>query len=96
MATLTAQPVGKIRLGTKGQITVPSDYRTLHKLSTGSEVFLIELGNALMVVPVDRALEHLCRQIQEGLAGQGISTEHALQNLAKVRRRRFRRLYGKR
>jgi len=82
-------------MGEKGQIMVPADYRKLHKLSKGSEVLLIQLGEALMVVPYDLTLTHLCERIQEALAGRGISVGQALKNLEKVRRRRFQSLYGK-
>jgi AbrB family looped-hinge helix DNA binding protein len=90
-----ARPIGAIRIEEKGQITVPAEYRKLHKLSKGSEVLLIQLGEALMVVPSDLTLNHLCQRIQEALAGRGVSVRQALRNLERVRRRRFQSLYGK-
>jgi len=90
-----ARPMGAIRVGEKGEITVPANYRKLHKLAKGSEVLLIQLGEALMVVPPDLTLNQLCQRLQEALAGQGVSVEQALKNLEKVRRRRFQSLYGK-
>jgi len=84
-----------IRVGEKGRIVVPPKYRKLHKLSKGSEVLLVQLGETLMVVPTDVTLDHLCERIQEALTGRGISPGQALKNLAKVRRRRFQSLYGK-
>ena len=91
-----ARPIGATRVGEKGQITVPTDYRNLHKLSKGSEVLLIQLGEALMVIPSDLTMNHLCQRIQETLAGQGVSVKQALTKLEKVRRRRFESLYGRR
>lgn len=90
-----ARPIGASHIGEKGQITVPAGYRKRYKLSEGSEVLLIQLGEALMVVPSDLSLNHLCQRIQEALAGQGVSVEQALKNLKRVRRRRFQNLYGK-
>lgn len=84
-----------IRVGEKGRIVVPPKYRKLHKLSKGSEVLLVQLGETLMVVPTDVSLDHLCERIQKALTGRGISPGQALKNLAKVRRRRFQSLYGK-
>lgn len=84
-----------IRVGEKGRIVVPPKYRKLHKLSKGSEVLLVQLGETLMVVPTDVTLDHLCERIQKALTGRGISPGQALKNLAKVRRRRFQSLYGK-
>lgn len=95
MPESAVRPLEAVRVGEKGQITVPADYRKLHKLSKGSEVFLIRLGETLMVAPADLALNQLCQRIQEALAGQGISLKQAQKNLERVRRRRFQRLYGK-
>lgn len=91
-----ARRIEAIRVGENGRIAVPTIYRKLHKLSKGSEVLLVQLGDTLMVVPSDAALDRLCERIQSALAGRGISTEKALKTLPRVRRRRFQRLYGKR
>jgi bifunctional DNA-binding transcriptional regulator/antitoxin component of YhaV-PrlF toxin-antitoxin module len=96
MASEAARPIEAIRVGDKGQIAVPPRYRKLHKLSKGSEVLLVQLGETLMVVPFDATLDRLCERIQDALAGRGVSVEKALKNLGPVRRRRFQRLYGKR
>ena len=89
------QPIEAIRVGEKGRIAVPPSYRKLHKLSKGSEVLLVQLGETLMVVPVDVTFDRLCERIQDALAGRGVSAGKALKNLVRVRRRRFQRLYGK-
>jgi len=89
------RPFEAIRVEEKGRIVVPPEYRKLHKLSKGSEVLLIQLGETLMVVPSDLTFGHLCERIQEALTGRGISVGQALKNLARVRRRRFQSLYGK-
>lgn len=91
-----ARPIEAARVGDNGRIAVPPSYRKLHKLSKGSEVLLVQLGDTLMVVPTDMALDRLSNRIQEALTGRGISTEKALNRLPQVCRRRFQRLYGKR
>lgn len=95
MPTGARQPIEAIRVGEKGLIAVPPKYRKRHKLSKGSEVLLVQLGETLMVVPCDVTLFRLCERIQDALTGRGISVRQALKNLARVRRRRFQRLYGK-
>lgn len=94
MPELQAQPVGTLRVEDKGKVTVPAAYRKRHKISKGSEVVCIQLGEALMIVPADVTLQHLCQRIQSGLAGQGVSVEQAVKNLGKIRQRRFKNLYG--
>jgi bifunctional DNA-binding transcriptional regulator/antitoxin component of YhaV-PrlF toxin-antitoxin module len=95
MPTGIARPIEAIRIGEKGNIAVPPKYRKRYKLSKGSEVLLVQLGETLMVVPTDVPLFRLCERIQDALAGRGVSVEQALKNLGKIRRRRFQRLYGK-
>jgi bifunctional DNA-binding transcriptional regulator/antitoxin component of YhaV-PrlF toxin-antitoxin module len=95
MPQAAARPIEAIRVGENGRIAVPPKYRKRHKLSKGSEVLLIQLGETLMVVPFDLTLDRLCGDIQEALMGRGISVGQALKNLARVRRRRFKSLYGK-
>jgi bifunctional DNA-binding transcriptional regulator/antitoxin component of YhaV-PrlF toxin-antitoxin module len=95
MPTGAMQPIEAIRVGENGLIAVPPKYRKQHKLSKGSEVLLVQLGETLMVVPSDVTLFRLCERIQDALMGRGISVRQALKNLARVRRRRFQRLYGK-
>jgi bifunctional DNA-binding transcriptional regulator/antitoxin component of YhaV-PrlF toxin-antitoxin module len=94
MPELMARPLGTIRVGEKGEITVPAAYRKKHKLSKGSEIVLVQIGDALMMVPTDVALSKLSRRLQEILAGEGISTKQALKNLEKIRERHFQELYG--
>jgi bifunctional DNA-binding transcriptional regulator/antitoxin component of YhaV-PrlF toxin-antitoxin module len=95
MPESTARPLGTIRVGENGEITVPAAYRKKHKLAKGSEVLLLQLGDALMMVPADVALDQLCQRLQDILAREGISTKQALKNLEKVRQRHFQELYGK-
>jgi len=95
MSAGAARPIEAIRVGDKGRIMVPPKYRKLHKLSKGSEVLLVQLGETLMVVPSDVTLDHLCERIQEALAGRRVSVRQALKNLPRVRRRRYQSLYGK-
>lgn len=90
-----ARPLGTIRVGENGEITVPAAYRKKLRLTKGSEIVLVQLGDALMLVPADVALNQLCQRIQDILTGQGISTKQALKNLEKVRRQQFQELYGK-
>ena len=95
MTELTVRSIGTIRVGEKGAITVPAAYRKKHKLSKGSEIFVLQLGEALMLVPADPTFDRLCQRLQDILTGEGISTKKDLKNLEKIRREHFQELYGK-
>lgn len=92
MPESSARPLGTVRVGEKGEITVPAAYRKEQKLSKRSEIFVLQLGEALVMVPADPTLNRLCQRIQDILAGQGISTKQAVKNLEKVRQRHFQEL----
>jgi bifunctional DNA-binding transcriptional regulator/antitoxin component of YhaV-PrlF toxin-antitoxin module len=97
-ASVSAPRAGEIagvRIGERGEVKVPSRYRRAHKLAKGSRMVAVEVGEALVLLPPEAALEHLSRRIQTALAQCGVTTEQALQNLDRIRRRRFRRLHGK-
>jgi len=63
MSESLARPVGTVRVGEKGEITVPAAYRKKHKLSKGSEIVLVQLSDTLMMVPADVALNQLCQRL---------------------------------
>ena len=44
--------------------------------------------------PEEMELERLSRVIQDALAARGITLQHALKNLEKVRKRLYREVYG--
>ena len=95
MSESSVRPLGAVRIGEHGEITVPAAYRKKHKLSKGSELILVQLGDALMVAPAEVALTQLSQRLQDILAGEGISTKQALKNLEKIRERHYQELYGK-
>lgn len=95
MQESSARPLGTIRVGEHGEITVPASYRKKHKIEKDSEMLVLQLGATLMLVPVDPALDRLCRRLQENLEGEGITLEQVQKNLPRVRRRLYQELYGK-
>lgn len=95
IATVADPSVIDLRLDDKGLIEVPRRFRRAHKLMKDSRMLAIEIGDALVLVPTDIAVEHHARRLQGALARQGITTAQLLRNLGKVRRRRLQRRHGK-
>ncbi|HXG18880.1 MAG TPA: AbrB/MazE/SpoVT family DNA-binding domain-containing protein [Methylomirabilota bacterium] len=95
MPESSVRPLGAVHVGEHGEITVPASYRKKHSLSKGSELVVVQLGDALMMAPADVVLTQLSQRLQDILAGEGITLEKALKNLPRVRRRLFQELYGK-
>jgi len=83
------------KLGEKGQLTVPKQFRDEVGLGTGAPVAVLRIGDGLILLPEQRRFEQLCERISEALTEAGKTPEQVLANLPKVRQRLFERRYGK-
>ena len=83
------------RIGEKGQLTVPKQFRKDLGLGSGSPFAVLRLGDGLLLLPEQRRFEQLCDQIRKTLTNAGITAREALANLPQARKRVFARRYGK-
>lgn len=82
------------KIGEKGQLTVPKEFREDLGLGTGAPFAVLRLGDGLVLLPQQQRFEDLCRHISEALAGAGLSPQAVLQTLPEARKRVFARHYG--
>ncbi len=83
------------RLGEKGQMTVPKEYREALKLQTGAPVAVLRVGDGLILMPEQTRFQKLCDSLAAALEGAGISETHLQSTLAEARRRVVTRRYPK-
>lgn len=88
------------RLGEKGQMTVPKEYREAMGLGTGAPVAVLRVGDGLILMPEQARFQRLCDSLASALEGAGI-TEADLQSTLKEARhrvvaRRYPKLSGER
>ncbi|MGH7900208.1 MAG: AbrB/MazE/SpoVT family DNA-binding domain-containing protein [Thermodesulfobacteriota bacterium] len=88
------KPIITTRVGEKGQITIPTEYRRAYNIDKDSQLLLIQIGDALMIVPQDDALERISKDIQDAIYGTGGTSKEAKAKLEKVRKKLFKELYG--
>jgi AbrB family looped-hinge helix DNA binding protein len=88
------KPIATTRLGKQGQVTIPAKFRKALRLKKDSQLVVIQLGEALVIVPQDARLDQLCARIQNALKDKGISVEEALARLPETRKELFKELYG--
>ncbi|MBX3278571.1 MAG: AbrB/MazE/SpoVT family DNA-binding domain-containing protein [Acidobacteria bacterium] len=96
MATETAMPIeflATTRLGEKGQLTVPKEYRDALGLESGAVVAVLRLGNGLLLIPEQDRFRLLCERIAGIFAGHGVTGSELLESLPASRRRVFERHY---
>lgn len=81
------------RLGKKGELTVPSEYRDELHLESGAQVAVLRLGDGLLLIPEQTHFNQLCDRIAGAFASQGVSAAELLASLPKARRKVFERHY---
>ena len=83
------------KIGEKGQLTVPKQFRKDLGLGTGAPFAVLRLGDGLVLLPEQQRFEHLCKQVGSALTGAGLAPEAILATLPEARKRVFARHYKK-
>jgi AbrB family looped-hinge helix DNA binding protein len=82
------------RIGEKGQLTVPKQFREDLGLGIGAPFAVLRLGDGLILLPEQQRFDRLCQQIGSALSAAGGTPDDALKTLPAVRKRIFERRYG--
>jgi AbrB family looped-hinge helix DNA binding protein len=82
------------KIGEKGQLTVPKQFREDLGLATGAPFAVLRLGDGLILLPEQKRFDHLCEQISSALTQAGVTQDALLATLPETRQRIFARRYG--
>ena len=82
------------KIGEKGQLTVPKEFREDLGLGTGAPFAVIRLGDGLVLLPEQQRFQNLCERISTAMTSGGLTTEAVLATLPEARKRVFARHYG--
>jgi len=80
------------RVGEKGQVTVPKQFRDDLGLGVGASFAVLRLGDGLVLIPQQERFEQLCKQISARLVH---TPKKVLATLVDTRKRVYERHYGK-
>ena len=83
------------RIGEKGPLTVPKQFREDLGLENGAPFAVLRLGDGLILLPEQQRFEQLCEQVSDRLTGAGLTPDELLATIPEVRKRVYERLYGK-
>jgi AbrB family looped-hinge helix DNA binding protein len=83
------------KIGEKGQLTVPKQFREDLGLGNGSPFAVLRLGDGLILLPEQRRFEQLCQQVSSSLTAAGVTSCDRLATLPDARNRVYERRYGK-
>jgi AbrB family looped-hinge helix DNA binding protein len=92
---VTLEYLTTTKIGEKGQLTVPKQFREDLALGTGSPFAVLRLGDGLILLPEQQRFDRLCEKVSSAFAGAGLTPTTILATLAKVRKRVFLRRYSK-
>jgi AbrB family looped-hinge helix DNA binding protein len=82
------------RIGEKGQLTVPKQFREDLGLETGSPFAVLRLGDGLILLPEQQRFDSLCQQVSSALISAALTPEDVVRTLPEARERIFQRRYG--
>jgi AbrB family looped-hinge helix DNA binding protein len=91
----TVEYLTTTKIGEKGQLTVPKEFREDLGLSAGAPFAVLRLGDGLVLLPEQQRFEHLCEQVSFALTRAGLTPEATLATLPEARNRVFARHYKK-
>ena len=83
------------KIGEKGQLTVPGQFRRDLGLGTGAPFAVLRLGDGLILLPEQHRFEQLCERVNATLAAVGATPTDLLATLPDARKRVYARQYGK-
>ncbi len=74
------------RIGEKGQLTVPKQFREDLGLGTGAPFAVLRMGDGLILLPEQRRFEELCQQVSSRLTDAGLTAEDLLATIPEAPR----------
>src|SRR3974377_647358 len=85
--------VANTRIGEKGQLTIPKQYRDELGLETGAPIAVLRVGEALILVPEQNHFRTLCESIASVFELHRVTPADLLDTLPEARERVFARRY---
>ena len=77
-----------VRVGEKGQFTIPKYFRDINNLKDGSSLSFVDLGGIFIAIPHKSEVEEALLRIENELSDQGESLESMLDTLREVRNKK--------
>ncbi|MGH9453566.1 MAG: AbrB/MazE/SpoVT family DNA-binding domain-containing protein [Terriglobia bacterium] len=82
------------RIGEKGQLTVPKQFREDLGLGAGAPFAVLRMGDGLILLPEQRRFDQLCERVTSALTRAGVKRKALMSTLPQARKRVFARHYG--
>ena len=93
MTTKLVEYLATTRLGERGTMTLPKEYRDALKLQTGAPLTVLRIGEGLLLIPERKRFDQLCDAIASRLEHAGVTGAALQATLPDVREQLARRRY---
>jgi bifunctional DNA-binding transcriptional regulator/antitoxin component of YhaV-PrlF toxin-antitoxin module len=74
-----------VRLSEKGQLTIPAEYRRKHDLERDSTLALIQLGDVLILAPIDEMLTEITERMEASMRRSGVTIDDLMEETLVAR-----------
>lgn len=91
---VTLEYLTTTKIGEKGQVTVPKQFRKDLGLGKGAPLAVLRWGSGLLLLSEQRRFEELCERITAAMMRAGDTAEDFVATLPEARKRVFERRYG--
>jgi AbrB family looped-hinge helix DNA binding protein len=91
---LTLEYLTTTKIGEKGQLTIPKQFREDLGLGNGAPFAVLRLGDGLILLPEQQRFEQLCEQVSTRLSRAGLTSDDLRATLPAARDRVYARRYG--
>lgn len=81
------------KIGEKGQVTVPKQFRRDLGLAAGAPFAVLRMGDGLILLPEQQRFEQLCDRVSSRLTAAGLTSGDLLATLDQARDRVYSRHY---
>lgn len=95
MSSRLIEYLATTRLGERGTMTLPKEYRDALKLETGAPLTVLRIGDGLILMPEQTRFDELCDSIASRLEHAGITDAAMQSTLPEVREDLMSRRYPK-
>jgi len=92
-AKLAVEYLTTTRLGEKGELTVPKEFRDALMLPAGAPIAVLRIGNGLILIPEHARFLELCDRVAAVFLRRGVGEKQILAGLPRARRRVYERRY---
>jgi len=82
------------RLSEKGQLTIPAEYRRAQSLERDSTLVMVQIGDALVLVPHDEALFSVTARMEGAMRGLNVLVDELVEAATQARAEIVAREFG--